>query len=312
MKIIGVVSGKGGVGKTTTIANLGAALASKFYRSIAIVDGNFTTPNLGLHLGAYDHLHSLADVLKKDVPISQATYIHHSGIMMFPTSLSSYNIKIDSRKLKNVFKDMEEYKLVLVDSAPGVERDNVPILEVSDEILIVTNPDVPSVTDALKMIELAESIEVPIRGVEINRVRKKKHELSATEIESICDTPVIATIPEDIEVQKAIADGNPVVLNSPYSPAAIEFRRLAAHLVGERFAYLLGDRLKWFLGFGRRGGKERVRILSRPWEHDWRSAPEHLEEPDMKEKLLTTLKDYHRSGRISKETYKELKEKLRL
>ncbi|MBU2617946.1 MAG: hypothetical protein KKI07_04640 [Euryarchaeota archaeon] len=111
----------------------------------------------------------------------------------------------------------------------------------------------------MKTIELAETVGTPVRGIEVNRVRREKHEISPAEIELICSTRVLAAIPEDRYVRKSVADVNPVVLNSPYSPAAIEFRRLAAHLVGARFAYLLGDRLKWFLGFGR-GVRVKVRL----------------------------------------------------
>ena len=138
----------------------------------------------------------------------------------------------------------------------------------------------------MKTIELAETVGTPVMGIEVNRVRGERHEVSPAEIELICGTRVIAAIPEDGYVRKGIADGNPVVLNSPYPPAAIEFRRLAAHLIGERFAYLLGDRLKWFLGFGR-GGRVKVRL--RPWKHDWRVPLERSEELKIREKSLTTL-----------------------
>jgi len=307
MKVMGVVSGKGGVGKTTTVANIGAALSSEFCGSVAAVDGNFTTPNLGLHLGVHSHLRTITDVINKKASITQATYIHHSGLRLIPTELSSYSMKINPNKLQSILKELKEYEMVLVDSAPGVERENVPVIEASDEVLIITNPDVPSVVDAMKTIELAETVGTPVRGIEVNRVRGERHEISPAEIELICGTRVIAVIPEDRYVRKGIADGNPVVLNSPYSPAAIEFRRLAAHLIGERFAYLLGDRLKWFLGFGM-GGRVKVRL--RPWKQDWRVPPERSEELKIREKLLTTLNEYRENKSISEDTYKKLKEKL--
>ncbi len=238
MRVIGVVSGKGGVGKTTTVANLGAALASVFGRKVLVIDANFTTPDVGLHLGMYRFPNTLEDVLDKRVPSSQAIYDHPSGMGLISASLAAE--EMDARGLKRVLKELKGYETVLIDSAPGAGEDATTIIDACDEILIVTNPEFPAITDSLKIIELAKSLDIPIRGIVLNRVMREGYELSVYEVESTCDAPVIAIIPEDAEVRKSISDMNPVVLNSPDSPAAVEFTRLAAHLIGREYIAPVG------------------------------------------------------------------------
>ncbi len=238
MRVIGVVSGKGGVGKTTTVANLGAALASVFGRRVLVIDANFTTPDVGLQLGMYRFPNTLEDVLDKRVPSSQAIYDHPSGMGLISASLAAE--EMDARGLKRVLKELKGYEIVLIDSAPGAGEDAATIIDACDEILIVTNPEFPAITDSLKIMELARSLDIPIRGIVLNRVMREGYELSVYEVESTCDAPVIAIIPEDAEVRKSISDMNPVVLNSPDSPAAIEFTRLAAHLIGREYVAPVG------------------------------------------------------------------------
>jgi len=250
MRIIGVVSGKGGVGKTTTVSNVGVALA-QFGRKVVVVDSNLTTPNLGLHFGMYHYSATFLDALQNKVPVTHAVHTHPSGVRIVPTSLSTYSYSVGGKEMKETLQGLGEYEYVIMDSAPGVEREAVPVFEISDEIIVVTNPEVPALTDALKSMKLAESIGVPVLGVEINRARREKYELSITEVESVCDAPVVAVIPERKEVRRSIAIGRPVVLNDPFSPASIEFKKLAARISGDRYEPRLMDRMKWWLGFRR-------------------------------------------------------------
>lgn len=247
MRVIGVVSGKGGVGKTTTTANVGAALAKDFKRKTIVVDTNLTSPDLRLHLGVYHHPYTLLDVMEKGISIEKAIITHNSGLDIIPTSLSSNKMEINVIKLRELLKELEEYEFVLLDSAPGTE--SRALLEMSDEFLIVTNPEVPAISDTLRITKIADTCGGTIVGVELNRVRRKKYELSVKEIESVCDAPLVAVIPENRSVRESITIGNPVVLNNPYSPAAIEFKRLAAYLAGETYSPGLKAKLKRLYSF---------------------------------------------------------------
>ncbi len=247
MNIIGVVSGKGGVGKTTTVTNLGVTLSSKFNRKILIIDGNFDTPDLGLHLGMYSFQYNIQDVLKKEVPLKKAIYKHHSGADILPASLSYEDMDTDIRDLKGYLQDLDEYEYGLIDSPPGVGGEILPILEICDELLIVTNPEIPAITDCLRLIEISKRMDIPIRGIVLNMIRGEKFELSTAEVESVTDVPVIATIPEDSKVRESIALGNPVALNYPYSPSAIEFAKFGAGLLDEEYSLgLFAKIVDWF------------------------------------------------------------------
>ncbi len=247
MNIIGIVSGKGGVGKTTTVTNLGVTLSSKFNRKTLIIDGNFDTPDLGLHLGMYSFQYNLQDVLKKEIPLKKAIYKHHSGADILPASLSYEDVDTDIRDLKGYLQDLDEYEYGLIDSPPGVGGEILPILEICDELLVVTNPEIPAITDCLRLIEISKRMNIPIRGIVLNMIRGEKFELSTAEVESVTDVPVVATIPEDSKVRESIALGNPVALNYPYSPSAIEFAKFGACLLDEEYSLgLFAKIVDWF------------------------------------------------------------------
>lgn len=258
MKIIGIVSGKGGVGKTTTAANLGTALAAEFDKNVILIDANFTTPDLGLHLGMFSFPNTLEDVFKKKVSATRAIYTHTSGVDIISTPLSTDHIKIDTRSLKRILKMLKGYKLALIDCAPGVGEDVIPILKVCDEVLIITNPELPAITNSLKMIKVTKSAGTRVKGVVLNEVRRKDYEVSVIEAKSIYEVPVIAVIPESEEVRESIFEMVPVVLSNPNSPAAIEFKKLAAYLIKEEYAITPWGKLMGFLRYA--GGKCRKKI----------------------------------------------------
>ncbi|ATZ61398.2 MAG: hypothetical protein BME93_04810 [Methanosarcinales archaeon Met12] len=103
--------------------------------------------------------------------------------------------------------------------------------------------------NTLKMIKMAEKNGIPVKGIILNRVMGRGYEPSIAEVDSVCDAPVVAVIPEDVDVRRSISDMNPVVLNAPYSPAAVEFKKLAARLIGKEYKVELWDRVRQFLRF---------------------------------------------------------------
>jgi len=233
-RIIACVSGKGGVGKTVTVSNLGAALV-KHGKNVIILDANVTTPNLSLHLGIPFYPITLHDVLKKKMPVESAIYYHHSGVKVIPASLSYDAMKdVDIERLESVLWNLlGKADIVIVDSAAGLGKEALTAINVADELIVVTNPDIPAVTDALKTIKIAQDNGTKVLGAVINRVRGLKHELSASDVKSMLGVPIIAIVPEDIAVPRSIANKMPVVHHRPNSRAAREFIRLAARIAGE-------------------------------------------------------------------------------
>jgi len=227
-KIIVISSGKGGVGKTTTSVNLATALA-KQGKNIILVDGNLTTPNIGLHLGLTKFPATLNDVLKGEVALTDATYIHPLGFKLVPGSLSIRSFsEINSRKLKDLFADLREMcDFVIVDSAAGLGNESLSILKNADEIIIVTNPELPAVTDAFKIVTLAKEIGIPVKGVVLNKVRKDNFDLGFRAIESLLETPITNIIEEDKAMRQALYKKKPIIHIKPKCNASRQYHHLA-------------------------------------------------------------------------------------
>jgi septum site-determining protein MinD len=244
-RVISVISGKGGVGKTTTVTNLGAALV-KNGKSVIIIDANVTTPNLSLHLGIPFYPLTLHDVLKKRIPIESAIYEHSSGMKVIPASLSVDSMKgVNMDKLESALWSLTgDADIILVDGAAGLGREALTSMKLADELLIVTNPELPAVTDALKTIKLAEEHGTKVMGVVVNRYKGSKHEMSLSEIKSMLEVPIISVIPEDSSVPRSIKHRKPVVHHKPNSQASIAFRKLASKVSGENFVEIVEEKEK--------------------------------------------------------------------
>ena len=233
-RIISVLSGKGGVGKTTLVSNLGAALIKRG-KNVIIIDANVTTPNLSLHLGIPFYPVTLHDVLKNDVPIESAVYNHHTGLRVIPASLSVEALKnVNMDKLEKALSNLfDKTDIIIVDAAAGLGKEALAAMTVADELIVITNPELPAVTDALKTIKIAQDNKTKVLGVVVNRVKGLKHELSMSEIKSMLDVPIISIVPEDLAVPRSIAKKTPVVHHKPRSKSSLEFQRLALRILGD-------------------------------------------------------------------------------
>lgn len=234
-RIIALASGKGGVGKTFLTANLAYALAELGEEVIA-VDANLSTPHLGLHLGMQFAPITLHDVLKGS-NLKDALYPHPFGFKVLPGSLSLMDLQeVDVGKLPEIMLNLiGKYDYILLDSAPGLGRESISSISSTQEILIVANPDMPSVLDASKIAKLASSIHKQIAGIVLNRVGRKSFELSREKVEEITGFPVLVEIPEDPYVSKSIFMRRPLLEIYPDSSASIEVKRLAHMLEGIPF-----------------------------------------------------------------------------
>ncbi len=232
-KIIVITSGKGGVGKTTSAINLAAAI-NHFGEDVLVVDGNLSTPNIGIHLNSPEVPVNLNHVLKKDAELFEAIYEHDSGLKILPSSLSVKELKKPyPKKLKTLKKDFKKASdWIIVDSAAGLGEEASSAIELADELIIITNPEMPALTDALKAVRLAEEIGKPIKGVIVTRVKKDKIELKPEVVKEMLESEVLGMIPEDIHVKKAVKDNFPVVHLHPGSKAARAYKEIAAAILG--------------------------------------------------------------------------------
>lgn len=229
-----ILSGKGGVGKTSLASNLAIALAEIGEDTIA-VDANLTTPNLGLHLGTYLVSKTIHDVLRGKVDVKDAIYFHPLGIRIIPGSLNVNKIrKVDFNKLPEITLSLiGKADYVIMDCAASFGPEVISALAACDEVIVVTNPDLPSITEAFKGIKIAEEEGKKVLGVVVNRVKGKG--LKKEEIEEILGVPILAEIPEDENVPKSISAKVPVVTYRPNSPAAREIKKLACYIAGRPY-----------------------------------------------------------------------------
>ena len=240
-QFLGIMSGKGGVGKSTSTINIGAAL-NYFGKNIAIIDANLTTPNIGLHLGVPIVPVTLHDVLKGKNHITEALYMHPSGMKVIPASISLDDlINVDPDNLKRVFNDLTGVDIALVDSSAGLGSTTISTLNAVDDVLIITNPELPSVTDALKTIKLAEKFGKNVIGVIVTRVSDKL-DMSIKNIETMLDKKVIGIVPEDKSIKSALVKKDAVIHTHPNSNAAVAYKKIAAKLIGKHYQEEKEDR----------------------------------------------------------------------
>jgi septum site-determining protein MinD len=233
-RIIVINSGKGGVGKTTTAINLGASL-NKLKKNVVIVDGNLNTPNVGLQLGAPIVPVTLNHVLKGKAEIEEAIYEHSSGTKIVPSSLSVKELtKFNTKKLPDVAKKlstMADY--VIFDSAAGFGEEAISVIDAADEIIVVTNPEMPAVTDALKAVKVAREMGKEVNGVIVTRHKDAHYEMPLSSIKSMLEAQIIGVIPEDKAVKEALNLRDAVTHTHPRSKVAKKYYEIARKVNGE-------------------------------------------------------------------------------
>ncbi len=235
-RLIVIASGKGGVGKTTTAINLGAAIRN-FDKDVLIIDANMSTPNVGIHLNSPEVPVNLNHILQKKAHPYEAVYVHPSGIKIIPSSLSVKELKkLKMEKLKDFkdeFKNLAEY--VILDCSAGLGKEAMSTMELADEIILVSNPEMPAITDALKTVKVAQGMKIPVTGVIMTRVKKNEYELSPDTVKEMLEIPVLGAVPEDILVQDALRKKNPLVFVHPKSKSARAYKEIAARLIDEDY-----------------------------------------------------------------------------
>ena len=233
-KIIGIISIKGGVGKTSSVSNLGAVLASEFNKRVLVIDANFTAPNLALHLGLIEPKITIHDVLLNRAHINEAIHQHEAGFHLIPGAYVSK--KVNPYALKHKIGYLKDsYDIILIDSSPNLNDELLATMIASNELLVVTTPDFPTLSTTLRAVRLAKQRKTPIVGLILNRVRNKKFELSIKDVEEAAQVPVLSILPEDIKVPESISKTTPVVLYKPKADSSVEYKKLAACLIGERY-----------------------------------------------------------------------------
>lgn len=243
-EVIVITSGKGGVGKTTTTANLGVGLSSRGKR-VVLIDTDTGLRNLDLLLGLENRImYDLIDVTEGRVPYKKALVRHkrHETLYLLPTSQTKDKTAVKAEQLVRLCNELrKDFDYVLIDCPAGIEQGFQTAIAAADRAVVVTVPEISAVRDADKIIgELGRAEKEDIKLI-VNRIRpqmvKKGDMLTMDDIDEILSIDCIGQIPDDELVVTSTNRGEPVITN-PVSSAGRAYKNIVGRLCGENIPFM--------------------------------------------------------------------------
>ncbi len=243
-QVVTITSGKGGVGKTTAVANLAVALAADGAK-VACIDGDIGLRNLDVVMGLENRIvYDLVDVIEGRCRLRQAMIRDKRlpELYLIPAAQTRDKSAVSPSDMIRLCKDLRgEVDWVLIDSPAGIERGFKNAIAAADRVLVVTNPEVSAVRDADRVVGILEAEEKGTPALIINRLNPamvKQHDmLSAEDVLDLLAIKLIGVVPEDETVIVGTNRGNPVALDSK-SRAGQAFKNIARRLKGEEVPFL--------------------------------------------------------------------------
>jgi septum site-determining protein MinD len=239
-KVLTVTSGKGGVGKTTTTANLAVAFASTGNKVVCI-DGDIGLRNLDVVLGLENRIvYDLVDVIEGRCRVRQAMIRDKrlSELYLIPAAQTRDKTAVSPSDMVKLCDELRpEFDWILIDSPAGIERGFRNSIAPADIVLVVTNPEVSAVRDADRIIGLIEAEEKGPARLMINRLNpaliKRGDMLTSEDVIELLAIELVGIVPEDENVVVSTNRGQPVALDSK-SRAGMAFHNIARRLNGEQ------------------------------------------------------------------------------
>ncbi len=231
-------SGKGGVGKTTTIANIGAGL-SQLDKKVIMLDTDMGLRNLDVVMGLEDQInYNLLDLLENRCRLNQAIIRdkRFPNLYMIPASLKSIPLEKYQKAFSILLEHLKkEYDYCLIDCPAGIEQGFRFAISVADRAILLTTPHISAIKDASRVLMLLNAYNIPRIELIINeyeeRLVKKKYILSKKDIEELFEIPILGTIPHDTKVIISQNKGIPVV--TMRSRATRQFMYLSEQMIIE-------------------------------------------------------------------------------
>jgi septum site-determining protein MinD len=247
-QVITVSSGKGGVGKTTTVANIAVALAAGGARVVCL-DGDIGLRNLDVVMGLENRIvYDIVDVIEGRCKLRQAMIRdkHLPELYLIPAAQTRDKTAVSPSDMVRLCNDLRpDVDYVIIDSPAGIERGFRNAIAAADRVLVVTNPEVSAVRDADRVIGILEAEEKHAPGLIINRLNPvlvKQHDmLSADDVLDLLGITLLGIVPEDETVIVSSNRGTPVA-QDPKSRAGQAFRNIARRLKGETVPFVEMDK----------------------------------------------------------------------
>ena len=237
-RVIVITSGKGGVGKTTTTANIGAALADKGHK-VLLIDTDIGLRNLDVVMGLENRIvYDLIDVIEGRCRVSQALIKDKrcQNLVLLPAAQIRNKNDVNTDQMKElIFSLKESFDYILIDCPAGIEQGFKNAIAAADEAIVVTTPEVSATRDADRIIGLLEAAGIKSPRIVVNRLRidmvKEKNMLSVEDILDILAVKLLGVVPDDETVVISTNKGEPLVYKGD-SLAAKAFKNIASRIEG--------------------------------------------------------------------------------
>ncbi|MEB3236000.1 MAG: septum site-determining protein MinD [Candidatus Sericytochromatia bacterium] len=247
-RVIVVTSGKGGVGKTTTTANLGMALAT-MGEKVALIDADIGLRNLDLILGLENRIvYDIVDVVEKRCKLRQALIKDKRmpNLVLLPAAQTRDKSAVTPEQMKELIADLQSdgFGFILIDCPAGIEQGFRNATAGATEAVIVTNPEVSAVRDADRIVGLLEAAELRNPSLIVNRLRphlvKNETMMSVEDVQEILNIKLLGIVPDDEAIINSSNRGEPVSLHEA-AKSGQAYRNIARRLRGEDVPFLQFD-----------------------------------------------------------------------
>ena len=217
-EVIVITSGKGGVGKTTTAANVGTGLA-QLNKKVVLIDTDIGLRNLDVVMGLENRIvYNLVDVVEGNCRIEQALIKDkkYPDLRLLPSAQTRDKTAVSPEQMQELFDELRKsYDYILLDCPAGIEQGFKNAIAGADRALVVTNPEVSAIRDADRIIGLLEANGIKNVDLIVNRIRmdmvKKGDMMTVDDVTEILSSPLIGALPDDEQVVIGTNQGEPVI-----------------------------------------------------------------------------------------------------
>jgi septum site-determining protein MinD len=249
---ITVTSGKGGVGKSTTVASVGLGLVRLGYK-VCLLDTDIGLRKLDLMLGVENRIvYDLIDVIEGICKLRQALVRHkeYPDLALLPAAQTRYKEEVSPSQVKRIVEELKnEFDYILIDSPAGIEGGFRNAIAPADRAILVVNPEIPSVRDSDRVIGLLQSANLMRIDLVVNRVQpsmvRDGDMLSVERIQNHLAINLIGVVPEDRRIIRSSNTGEPAILDAK-SVAGKVFSHIARRLMGEEVPFMELEELNLF------------------------------------------------------------------
>ncbi|MBQ2818672.1 MAG: septum site-determining protein MinD [Clostridia bacterium] len=261
-KVIVITSGKGGVGKTTAVANIGSALAC-YKNKVVLIDTDIGLRNLDVILGLEEKItFDIVDVAEGICDVRQALVNHPAmpTLFMLPAAQTRDKESVSPDKMREIINQLkDDFDYILIDCPAGIEQGFKNAVAGADSAIVVTNPEVSAVRDADRVIGLLAQYDIPAPKLLINKIRprmvKRGDMMSVDDIVEVLGIDLLGLLPDDESIIKAGNIGSPVIDMPSVSAAA--YKNAAKRIMGADVEFLPIERSRrrlFFNLFLKKGG----------------------------------------------------------